>query len=161
MALGICKNCKKEKKISLSGKTEGLCKVCYKKLLWKPKLIICKRCNREMPLHAKGMCNGCYNSVFHIDKVKMHNAKRYHNIDPLLYKEIIKECVICGFDKIVELHHVDKNHKNNTRENLTGLCPNHHKMIHHRNHRKEIYNILKEKGFNPAEGYKDDEFYKD
>jgi len=113
-----------------------------------------------MPLHAKGLCDGCYNSVFQIENVKMHNARRYHNVDFEIYKKTTEKCVICGFDKIVDLHHIDMNHKNNASENLTGLCPNHHKMVHHRNFQKEIFEMLSERGFTPPKTHKDDEFFK-
>ena len=41
-----------------------------------------------------------------------------------------RECAICGFDKIIAVHHVDENKKNNDKENLIPLCPNHHEMVH-------------------------------
>jgi hypothetical protein len=41
-----------------------------------------------------------------------------------------KQCIICGFDKVVEVHHLDENHNNDSENNLVPLCPNHHKMIH-------------------------------
>ena len=160
MGKGVCKNCKKEKEISLSGKSEGLCHYCYTQLLWKPKLSECNRCKRRLPMHAKGLCRGCYGSVFQIDNVKKWNAKIYHNIDHELYKKATQKCVICDFNKIVELHHLDMNHQNNSSENLIGLCPNHHKMAHHREHQKEVFEALKEKGFKEPETYKDDEFFK-
>jgi hypothetical protein len=34
-----------------------------------------------------------------------------------------KECVICGENKIVTVHHYDKNHNNNEPKNLIPLCP--------------------------------------
>ena len=157
---GICKNCGKEKNVSGSGKIEGLCNVCYRKLIWQPKKLICKRCGREKPIHAKGLCDGCYNSVFYIEKVKEQNMIKSHNIDKEKYRKITANCIICGFGKIIDLHHIDNNHKNNTDSDLVGLCPNHHKMIHDRRFRKEIESILKDKGYNVPETYKDDEFFK-
>jgi hypothetical protein len=41
-----------------------------------------------------------------------------------------KECVICGENKIVEVHHYDGDKKNNTPENLIPLCPTHHQYYH-------------------------------
>ena len=41
-----------------------------------------------------------------------------------------KECVICGEDKIVEVHHIDENRKNNNIINLIPLCPTHHRYCH-------------------------------
>ena len=70
------------------------------------------------------------------------------------YKTITNKCEICNFDKVVDLHHLDENNKNNSRDNLIGLCPNHHKMLHDFRYRKEMLDILKNKGFNPPEDQK-------
>lgn len=40
------------------------------------------------------------------------------------------EYAICGFDKIVAIHHIDENHDNDDPQNLIPLCPNHHEMVH-------------------------------
>ena len=133
---------------------KGFCYKCYKKYSWKPKLKICKRCKREMPLHAKGLCPGCYNFVFHLEKNKTWNYQKNLNIDAKTYKKITKSCVLCGFDNVVDLHHLDHNTKNNSENNLIGLCPNHHKMLHRFEYRKEILEKLKEKGFNTPEDTK-------
>ena len=150
MAIGKCKNCGKEAEMH----AKGFCYACYKKLLWKPKKGICKRCGREIAIHSKGLCAGCYNFVFHLEKTKSRNNEKRHNIDPELYNKITKSCALCGFDKIVDLHHLDSNPKNNDPENLVGLCPNHHKMFHDFRYRKEIQNQLREKGFHVPEDLK-------
>lgn len=48
------------------------------------------------------------------------------------YKVMEKEikCEICGSER-EEIHHIDKNRKNNKRENLLSVCINCHKKIHH------------------------------
>ena len=156
-----CELCKKLKVVSYSEKLKKfICKNCYKREVWIPKNISCKRCKREMPMQAHGLCRGCYNSVFHIDKVKAYNAQKYHNISVELYKKVTFKCLICGFDKIVELHHLDFNHFNNSENNLLGLCPNHHKMIHDRRYRKEVLEFLKSKGYTIQKVYEDDEVFK-
>lgn len=43
-----------------------------------------------------------------------------------------KKCVVCGEDKIVEVHHYDGDHDNNKKENLVPLCSTHHKYWHSR-----------------------------
>ena len=111
-------------------------------------------------MQAHGLCKGCYNSVFHIDKVKIQNIKKYHNISLETYQKLTKKCTICDFSKIIDLHHLDNNHSNNSEDNLIGLCPNHHKMVHNRAFRKEVFQALQEKGFKIPEVYKDDEFFK-
>lgn len=160
MVLGICNVCKKEnREIAASGKSNGMCKVCYKKELWKPKLKICLRCNRERPIHAHNLCDGCYNSVFQIQNVLKYKRKEY-GISDDEYHKITKSCKVCGFDKIVDLHHIDRDHKNSRSDNLVGLCPNHHKMIHHREFQQEIYSFLAENGFKVPKTYLPDEFFK-
>ncbi len=139
----ICKNCGKE----VIAHSKQLCTTCYKRLLWKPKLRICERCKREKFHHAKGLCSGCYQSVFKLESNKAWNYKKYHNLDLEEYRKLTKKCVICGFDKVVDLHHLDENKNNNYEKNLIGLCPNHHRMIHNLEFRKEMRNILLEKGY--------------
>jgi len=147
----ICKNCKKQ----VIPHAKGMCTTCYKKLAWKPKPKICKRCNRELPHHAKGFCAGCYNILFNLDHAKAHNYKKWHNLELETYKEITKQCFICNFEKIVELHHLDGKKENNSKENLIGLCPNHHKMIHNYKFKdeflEEINNKRKQQGLKPVE----------
>ena len=139
-----CKNCGKE----LEHQAKGMCITCYKKLAWKPKKGICKRCNREMVLHAKGYCPGCYNFIFHLKKNREVTYRKYHNILPeVYYKKLANGCVICGFKDVLDLHHLDGNKQNNSEKNLIGLCPNHHRMFHHTDFKKEIIQELNNKGF--------------
>lgn len=135
----VCSNCGKD----CIKHAKGMCTTCYKKLSWKPKLKECKKCKRMLPHHAKGYCSGCYNTLFNLEAIKNYNYKKYHNIEPEVYKQITNKCVLCGFDKVVELHHLDKNRKNNSQDNLIGLCPNHHKMIHLLKYKDEIIQQVK------------------
>ena len=48
------------------------------------------------------------------------------------------KCIICGFDKVVDVHHLDENNKNNSPDNLVPLCPNHHKMYHSIKYKQEV-----------------------
>jgi len=44
-----------------------------------------------------------------------------------------RKCEICGYNKvpqIIEVHHLDKNRKNNSHKNLLAVCPTCHKAIH-------------------------------
>lgn len=38
------------------------------------------------------------------------------------------KCLLCSWDKVVEVHHLDGNHSNNSSDNLIPLCPNHHRL---------------------------------
>ena len=100
-----------------------------------------------MPIHAKSLCPGCYNYVFHADKAKEYNKRKSHDIDLKTYKRVTEKCAICGFDKIVDIHHIDKNKKNNDSKNLVGLCPNHHRLIHNYRFRNEIWAELQKQGY--------------
>lgn len=125
---------------------KGMCHNCYRKFVWQPRLVLCKRCGRNKPNHAKGYCDGCYNFVFKLDDNKAWNYKKWYGLDVVLYKKITEKCAICDFNKVVDLHHLDQNKKNNSESNLIGLCPNHHKMLHDFRYRKEITELLKQKG---------------
>jgi len=147
-----CINCKQQKQHH----AKGLCCSCYKKVKWQPKIKVCRRCKREMQIHAKNLCAGCYNTTFHSEKNKAYNQRKKHNIDLKTYRKTTIECVICGFNQIVDIHHIDLNKLNNSPKNLIGLCPNHHRMIHNFNFRNEILQILKEKSFDVPINLKND-----
>lgn len=55
------------------------------------------------------------------------------------------QCVVCGEDKILDVHHYDNNKKNNKPNNLIPICPTHHGYIHSE-YKDEVLKIV--------EGYK-------
>ncbi len=55
-----------------------------------------------------------------------------------------EKCVVCNFDKVIEVHHLDHDRTNNSKENLVPLCPNHHMMIHRSNYADEVLKEIKE-----------------
>ena len=147
---GNCPRCGREN----MRMTRGICHNCYRRFVWQRKKVKCKRCGREKPMHALGYCAGCYNFVFHLAAVKQANYKRWYGLELETYSKITEKCVICGFDKIVDLHHLDQNTENNSELNLIGLCPNHHRMLHNFKYRAEMFKLLKEKGYNSPEDIK-------
>lgn len=42
------------------------------------------------------------------------------------------KCELCGWDKIVEVHHIDSNRDNHNDDNLCVLCPNCHTLTEHK-----------------------------
>ena len=110
----------------------------------------------------KVTCNCCSN-IFEVEeREKLHpqkekyfcsdkcakNRKEWWSSNVKSYRAIAfqnwdKKCVLCGFDKIVAVHHFDENNKNNDPKNLVPLCPNHHEMIHHSKWSKEVIAELK------------------
>lgn len=139
-----CKNCSKVKEHH----AKGYCYSCYRKVGWERKKIKCKSCGRERYHKAYGLCGGCHIRLHHYDKTLAFNAKRYHGIEDFkFYKEITAKCANCGFTKIVQIHHLDGNTKNNDKKNVVGLCPNCHKMIHMYEYYGEVKENLGKKGF--------------
>lgn len=143
----ICPKCGK-KTIWFTG---DICQNCYRQFKWKRKKVICPRCKRLLPLKGRGLCGGCYNTVYRLEYQKARNQMKRFNLDMETYKKLTKNCVICEFNKFVVLHHLDQNRKNNSIDNLIGLCPNHHNMLHTLEHKDEIFKLLEEKGFSPKE----------
>lgn len=135
--IGICVECGKEDEIHARGK----CYKCYKKTYKQP-IITCKICGKKTQHHAKGLCGNCAQKLFYYENIKTYNVMKYHGLDLKTWRDVTKKCMICGFDKIVDLHHLDGNRKNTSRDNLIGLCPNHHRMAHDMRFREEIDMLL-------------------
>lgn len=103
----------------------------YKQSLIIPRLSkICPVCNKAfetLPSEDKVTCG------YSCSNVHFNGVSR--NINVTSYKVIAfrnhkKECIICGENKIVEVHHYDENHDNNKVDNLIPLCPTHHQYYH-------------------------------
>lgn len=65
----------------------------------------------------------------------------------MMVRGLIEKCTDCGYDreiKILGVHHVDKDRKNNTLSNLIVLCPNCHSLRHlkHIPHSSTIPNAI-------------------
>lgn len=51
----------------------------------------------------------------------------------MLSRDMIKKCDNCGYNEYTEIlgiHHIDRNRKNNSKENLQVLCPTCHSLAH-------------------------------
>lgn len=137
-----CKRCGKIKKI----RALGLCPHCYGYYGDPEHLKECPVCKKMKPLHARGICHNCYHKKYRYNIIKGNNTRRrYAGLSYENWLLITKECIVCGFDKCVDMHHIDKNKKNQSPSNLVGLCPNHHKMIHMDKYHEEIEGIIREK----------------
>jgi uncharacterized OB-fold protein len=70
----------------------------------------------------------CSNTYFRSGKSNPNwKGERYRT---LCFEYHKKECIICGENKIVAVHHFDENHNNNEPSNLIPLCPTHHQYVH-------------------------------
>lgn len=56
----------------------------------------------------------------------------------LCFESYNKECFICQWNIVVDVHHMNENHDDNNIENLIPLCPNHHRMIHMYDYKDEL-----------------------
>ena len=100
---------------------------------------ICPECNihfREKGQSRIYCSNKCANTA---TRYKPRKDNTYRTI---CFRFHEKKCVVCGFDKVVSVHHNDCNKKNNNPENLIPLCPNHHEMIHNRLYTAEITAVV-------------------
>lgn len=109
---------------------------------------ICPICQKEFearqgePKEKQTCSYGCSNTLFKTKRVKTENLKLYRN---MCFRVWEKECALCKFDKVVEVHHIDENRDNNTIPNLIPLCPNHHVMVHTAEWSEDIKKQISEK----------------
>ena len=88
---------------------------------------------------SKGTCShSCSNKFFSTLRNKPENYSRYTT---LCWKAHKKECVVCGENKIVAVHHMNEDHEDNRVENLVPLCPTHHSYMHSK-YKDEILPIV-------------------
>ena len=65
-----------------------------------------------------------------IKKIMPPHYGNGNNYRRICFSHHKKECIICGEDKVVAVHHYDENHNNNDLNNLIPLCPTHHLYVH-------------------------------
>jgi hypothetical protein len=111
----------------------------------------CPVCSKQFETQAghsreKQTCShSCSNTFFRSGE---NNPNWKHEKSEWGYRKICfnkweKKCVICGFDKVVDVHHLDHNNKNNDINNLVPLCPNHHMMLHTKKYNTEMVTEIK------------------
>lgn len=95
---------------------------------------ICKCCNSEFVFVGR-IKTKAYNRAQFCSRSCANNRQEWWNDNLIHYRTIAlkhwdEKCALCGFDKIVAIHHIDESKENNSKENLIPLCPNHHEMVH-------------------------------
>jgi hypothetical protein len=119
-----CQFCEKDVIVSNHKKHENSC------YLNPDNIKLCKVCEKPIKDYkkSKGTCShSCSNKLFSHLRNKPEKYKRYTT---LCWKEHKKECIICGENKIVAVHHMNEDHEDNRPENLVPLCPTHHTYMH-------------------------------
>ena len=109
---------------------------------------VCECCSTEFKWFGRKGTNGFKKARFCSIRCSKSRAKYWNNnatrYQTIAFKHHERKCVVCGFDKIVAVHHYDHNKENNDPINLIPLCPNHHEMIHHSIYEGEVKPIVDE-----------------
>ncbi len=92
----------------------------------------CPICNGiKKNLNNTTCSHGCANTYFRSgDNHPNYTGKGDRSHRAICFQYHGKYCIVCGESNIVEAHHLDENHSNNSPENLIPLCSTHHKYIH-------------------------------
>jgi hypothetical protein len=92
---------------------------------------VCPVCTKVFYTTATTCSNSCANTYFR-SGVNNPNFNDYSNTAyiTICFSYHKKECIICGEQNIVAVHHFDENHNNNNPENLIPVCPTHHQYFH-------------------------------
>jgi len=102
----------------------------------------CVLCGKQLLQHQlrdkNTTCSwSCSNTYF---KELRNKPENYKNHRTICFYNHVKKCIICGEENIVSVHHYDRNHENNNKDNLIPLCPTHHQYIH-----SSYYDLIKDK----------------
>lgn len=73
----------------------------------------------------------CYDTAFYIPSTK--RAYRYR-ANKLMAHSFDKQCMLCGSEKHIHVHHIDGNEVNNDIWNLMYVCKKCHCGVHQVNH---------------------------
>lgn len=105
--------------------------------------VICNECNtifiveeryKLFPSKEKYFCSrNCANSVGGKAKREKYGLTGYVSIAKQFYEE---KCIVCGYDELVDVHHINGDRNNNEATNLVFLCPNHHYLLHRKKSEK-------------------------
>jgi predicted restriction endonuclease len=116
------------------------CECCKKEFIYEGRI---KTKAYKLARFCSRSCANNRQNVWDKKPIMQNGIWRYRKIAINTHGE---KCVVCGFDKVIEIHHIDEDRTNNTKENLVPLCPNHHTMIHRSKYvnevKQEILNYL-------------------
>lgn len=102
----------------------------------------CPVCKKNFSKKGVTCSYSCANTLFRSGK----NNPNWKESGPRAYQSTCfhyhgKKCLVCGEQKIVAAHHVNKNHSDDRPENLVPLCPTHHQYVHSK-YAEEIQPII-------------------
>jgi len=100
---------------------------------------VCPICSKEFISKAVTCSHSCSNKYFRTGENNGNWKNDTYQSTCFLHHG--KKCLVCGEEKIVAAHHVNKNHKDNRIENLVPLCPTHDQYVHSR-YANEVQTII-------------------
>lgn len=114
-----------------------------RKTIYEIKIKICPVCGNEFESkignkEERTTCSySCSNTYFRSGQNNPNwgygeNGDEKNGYRRICFDNHKKECLICGENKIVAVHHYDENRNNNSPENLIPMCPTHHQYVHSR-----------------------------
>lgn len=89
----------------------------------------CPVCNKMFSGKSVTCSYSCSNK--HFANVR-NKPEKYKNYRTICFANHEKKCIVCGETKIVDVHHLNENRKDNSPDNLVPVCPTHHQYIHSR-----------------------------
>ena len=90
---------------------------------------LCPVCKEKIKNLVSTTCSySCANTKFRTGESHGNWKSSSYRSTCFLHHE--KECVVCGENKIVAVHHLNENKKDNRPENLIPMCPTHHLYMH-------------------------------
>ena len=153
VACNFCNKEFKKKKSQISLSLKNYCsRICSEKGRKKGKMVKCFVCKKsvykklkdiKLSKSGKYFCGHICSNTWIGEQQRTENHPNwisgkasYKNL--LRRTDSMKECVLCKKDdiRVLCVHHLDKNRKNNKIENLIWLCQNCHFLVH--NYKKEI-----------------------
>ena len=87
--------------------------------------------------------NTCKNKYFRGERLPNWNGG-FLQYRQVCFQYHEHRCAVCSEELIIEVHHMDGNYSNCTKENLIPLCPTHHKYIHHKKYSYLVEDPIKE-----------------
>lgn len=93
-------------------------------------LIECPVCGIEFEQRRSRTCSkkcGADYKMLNGFKLKAVEATKYQTI---AFKSHERRCIVCGERKVLEVHHYNGNHDDDSPENLVPMCPTHHRYMH-------------------------------
>jgi len=127
-----CQYCNKDTTVANISRHE---QTCYLNPLAMKRCLVCNNIIKNNKT-SKGTCSrSCANTYF--KSGEQNGNWKGTNYQTLCFTQHNKECIICGENKIVAVHHMNEDHNDNRIENLVPLCPTHHQYMHSR-YKKEI-----------------------